>query len=158
MLCQSAVFFFPDLDRAFAEMARVTRRGGAVAIQTYAELADQPGFGEFDAIVRRIVPGEAVDLLDIYWSMGDLPALCAALERAGLEIVRDAHHAGHGRYGTVENLVETEIKGTPLVDRLSQEQIEQILTESADDPELFVTPERGLEMPITAHLVAARRP
>ena len=72
VLCQSAVFFFPDVDRAFAEMARVVRPGGVVAIQTYAALADQPAYQDLDAIVRRIAPGEALDLLDTYWSMGDL--------------------------------------------------------------------------------------
>jgi SAM-dependent methyltransferase len=158
VLCQSAVFFFPDVDRAFSEMTRVLRRGGVAAIQTYAALPEQPGFQEFDAIVRRIVPGEALDLLDTYWSMGDLPALCAALNRAGLRIVETRTTVGAVQYGTVENLVETEIKGTPLVDRLSQNQIDQILTESATILNSFVTPQRGLEMPITSHLVAARRP
>jgi SAM-dependent methyltransferase len=157
VLCQSAVFFFPDVDRAFSEMARVVRRGGVVAIQTYAALADQPAFRDFDAIVRRIARGEALDLLDTYWSMGDLPALCAALNRAGLGIVETRTTMGTVRYGTVENLVETEIKGTPLADRLSQSQIDQILTESAEILNSFVTPQRGLEMPITSHLVAARR-
>ena len=36
VLCQSALFFFPDADAAVAEMARVVRPGGAVAVQTYA--------------------------------------------------------------------------------------------------------------------------
>ena len=54
--------------------------------------------------------------------------------------------------------METEIKGTPLADRLSQSQIDQIITESAEILNSFVTPQHGLEMPITSHLVAARRP
>ena len=157
VLCQSAVFFFPDVDRAFAEMARVVRPGGMVAIQTYADLADQSGFQKLDAIVRRIAPGEALDLLDTYWSMGDLPTLCAALERAGLQVVETRTTLGTVLYGTVENLVETEIKGTPLADRLSQGQIQAILTESATVLNSYVTARRGLEMPIAAHLVAARR-
>ena len=157
MLCQSAVFFFPDVDRAFAEMARVVRRGGLVAVQTYAALEDQPAYQELDAIVRRIAPGEALDLLDTYWSMGDLPRLGAALERAGLQIAEARTISGTVDYGTVENLVETEVRGTPLADRLSENQIQQILSESADGLRSFLTPDRGLQMPITAHLVAARR-
>ena len=157
VLCQSAVFFFPDVDQALAEMARVVRRGGVVAIQTYAGLADQPAYQDFAAIVRRVAPGEALDLLDTYWSMGDLAALCAALERVGLEIVESRTIQGAVRYGTVENLVAAEIKGTPLADRLSQSQIDQILAECATMLNRFVIPERGLEMPITSHLVAARR-
>ena len=157
VLCQSAVFFFPDVDRAFTEMARVVRRGGLVAIQTYAALADQSAYQEFDAVVRRIAPGEALDLLDTYWSMGDLAALGAALKRAGLEIVGTRTTLGTVRYGTVENLVAAEIRGTPLADRLSQSQIDQILAECATILSPFVSAERGLEMPITAHLVAARQ-
>ena len=129
-----------------------------VAIQTYAALADQPGFQEFDAIVRRIVPGEAPQPARHVLVQGDLPALCAALKRAGLGIVETRTTVGTVGYGTVENLVETEIKGTPLADRLSQHQIDQILTESAAILNSFITPQRGLEMPITSHLVAARRP
>jgi SAM-dependent methyltransferase len=157
VLCQSAVFFFPDVDRAFSEMARVVRHGGVVAIQTYATLADQPAFQEFYAIVRRVAVGEDLDLLDTYWSMGDLSALFGALQRAGLEIVETRTTVGTVRYGTVENLIETEIKGTPLADRLSQRQIDQILSDSASILNSYVTPQRGLEMPITSHLVAARR-
>jgi SAM-dependent methyltransferase len=157
VLCQSAVFFFPDVDRAFSEMGRVVRRGGVVAIQTYAALVDQPAYQEFDAIVRRIAPGEALDLLDTYWSMGDLAGLCAALQRAGLGIVETRTTVGTVRYGTVENLVATEIRGTPLADRLSESQIDQILAECAAILNPFISPEHGLEMPITSHLVAARR-
>ena len=54
--------------------------------------------------------------------------------------------------------MQTEIKGTPLAERLSPDQIEEILTESAALLHPYVSPERGLELPITAHLVAARRP
>ncbi len=158
VVCQSALFFFPDLDRALAEMARVVRPGGVVVIQTYAALTDQVAYQEFDAIVRRIAPGEALDLLDTYWSMGDLPGLTAALQRSGLLVVETRTTRGTVRYGTVENLVQTEIKGTPLAERLSQDQIEEILTESAAVLHPYVSAERGLELPITAHLVAARRP
>jgi SAM-dependent methyltransferase len=156
VVCQSAVFFFPDLDRALSEMARVVRRDGMIAIQTYASLADQTAFAELEAIVKRVATGASLDLLDTYWSVGDLGALCARLERAGLEIVHRRTVVGTVSYGTVENLVETEIKGTPLADRLSDSQIDQILAESAAILSSYVTPDRGLQMPITSHLVAGR--
>jgi SAM-dependent methyltransferase len=157
VLCQSALFFFPDVDAALAEMARVVRRGGAVAIQTYALLQDQPGFKELDAVVRRIAPGAALELLDTYWSCGDLSRLCRALERAGLPVAEIRTTLGMARYGSVENLVETEVKGTPLVDRLSESQIERILAESSEVLARFVTPAGELDMPIRAHVVAGRR-
>jgi hypothetical protein len=46
---------------------------------------------------------------------------------------------GTAMYGSVENLIETEVKGTPLADRLSDDQIAQILTESAGIFAKFLT-------------------
>jgi ubiquinone/menaquinone biosynthesis C-methylase UbiE len=157
VLCQSALFFFPDVDAAVAEMARVVRPDGAVAVQTYASLDDQPGFLELDAVVRRIAAAEALQLLDTYWSQGDLSILCKTLSRAGLDIVETRTTLGIAMYGSVENLIETEVKGTPLADRLSDDQIGQILTESADIFAKFLTPAGGLQMPIRAHLVMGRK-
>ena len=156
-LCQSALFFFPDVDAAVAEMARVVRSGGAVAVQTYASLDDQPGFLELDAVVRRIAAADALQLLDTYWSQGDLSILCKTLSQAGLDIIETRTTLGTARYGSVENLIETEVKGTPLADRLSDDQISQILTESTDIFAKFLTPAGELQMPIRAHLVMGRK-
>jgi ubiquinone/menaquinone biosynthesis C-methylase UbiE len=157
VLCQSALFFFPDVDAAVAEMVRVVRPDGAVAVQTYASLNDQPGFLELDAVVRRIAAADALQLLDTYWSQGDLPILCKTLSRAGLDIVETRTTLGTAMYGSVENLIETEVKGTPLADRLSDNQIAQILTESTDIFAKLLTPAGVLQMPIRAHLAMGRK-
>jgi len=157
VLCQSALFFFPDVDAAVAEMARVVRPGGAVAVQTYASLDDQPGFLELDAVVRRIAGADAVQLLDTYWSQGDLSILCKTLCHAGLDVVETRTTLGTARYGSVENLIEIEVKGTPLADRLSDDQISQILAESSNAFAKFLTPTGELQMPIRAHLVMGSR-
>jgi SAM-dependent methyltransferase len=158
VLCQSALFFFPDVAAAVAEMARVVRSDGAVAVQTYASLDDQPGFLELDAVVRPIAAADALQLLDTYWSQGDLSILCKTLSQAGLDIVETRTTLGTAMYGSVENLIEIEVKGTPLADRLSDDQISQILAESTDVFTKFLTPAGKLGMPIRAHLVMGRKP
>jgi hypothetical protein len=60
-------------------------------------------------------------------------------------------------YASVENLVEIEIKGTPLVDLLSDEQIDQIQGESAQLLAGYMRADGALAMPIRAHFVAGRR-
>jgi hypothetical protein len=57
----------------------------------------------------------------------------------------------------VENLIEIEVKGTPLAERLSDDQISQILGESTEIFAKFLTPSGKLEMPIRAHLVMGRK-
>ena len=157
VLCQSALFFFPDVDAAVAEMARVARPGGSVAVQTYASLDEQPGFLELDAVVRRIAAADALQLLDTYWSQGDLSILCKTLSKSGLDIVETRTTLGTAIYGSVENLIEIEVKGTPLADRLSDDQISEILAESTDVFAKFLTPAGQLEMPIRAHFVMGRK-
>ncbi len=157
VLCQSALFFFPDVPGAIAEMARVLRPGRVLAIQTYASVEDQPGFRELEAIVAKFAPADAMHLIETYWSQGDLSVLSATLADAGLEVIEARTVLGTAMYGSVENLVETEIRGTPLVDRLTEDQIEQILADSKTTLDRFVTPHGLLAMPIYAHLVAARR-
>jgi ubiquinone/menaquinone biosynthesis C-methylase UbiE len=157
VLCQSALFFFPDVDAAMAEMTRVVRPGGAVAVQTYASLDDQPGFLELDTVVRRIAAGDALQLMDTYWSQGDLSLLGKTFSQAGLNVIETRTTLGTAMYGSVENLIETEVKGTPLADWLSDDQVAQILAESTDILAKFLTPAGRLEMPIRAHLVMGRK-
>jgi hypothetical protein len=63
---------------------------------------------------------------------------------------------GTAIYGSVENLIEIEVMGTPLADRLSDDQISQILAESTGIFAKFLTPAGELQMPIRAHLVMGR--
>lgn len=157
VLCQSALFFFPDVSAALAEMARVLRPAGMLGIQTYASLPDQPGFRDLEAVVARYAPPDAMQLIETYWSQGDLSALCARLEEVGLQVAETRTILGTAAYASVENLVEIEIRGTPLVNRLTEDQIGQILAESTDALAEYLTPDGRLAMPIRAHLVAARR-
>ena len=158
VLCQSALFFFPDVLAALREMARVLRPGGVLAVQTYAALPDQPGFGDLETIVARHAPPEAMRLVDTYWSQGDLPTLRANLEEVGLTVVEARTKLGTAMYGSVADLVEIEIRGTPLVDRLTEDQIDQILAESREVLGRYRTADGRLAMPIRAHLMAGRRP
>jgi SAM-dependent methyltransferase len=158
VLCQSALFFFPDLPAALREMVRVLRPGGVLAVQTYAALADQPGFGGLQAIVARHAPPEAMHLVDTYWSRGDLPALRTSLEEVGLSVVETRTKLGTAMYGSVANLVEIEVRGTPLVDRLTEDQIRRITVEAASELDRYRTTDGRLAMPIRAHLAAGRAP
>jgi len=61
-------------------------------------------------------------------------------------------------YGSVENLIEIEVGGTPLAERLSDAQISQILAAPSHVFASFVMPTGELPMTIRAHLVMGRKP
>lgn len=157
VVCQSALMFFPDADRALAEMRRVTRPGGRVGVQVYASLTDQPAYGPWVEMVAQHAGPDAVHLLGTYWRHGDVDELTGRLRAAGLEGVTTRSILGSVSFDSVEDMVETEIGATPLVDRLSPQEHRRILEASEGVLGRFRTG-AVLTAPIRAHLVVGRRP
>lgn len=157
VFCQSALFFFADAEAALAEMARVVERQGIVAVQTYALLADQPGYRPFVETVVRHVGQDARSLLGLYWSWGDLAGLRRSLGAHGLDVHGSRTELGIARFRSLDDLIRIEVGGTPLADRVTDRQTDAIRADLADALGGFVTPAGTLDLPIRAHLVAATR-
>ena len=155
-LCQSALFFFADPGRAVAEMARVVVPGGVVALQTYAPLAEQPAYGPFVELVAGHAGPEARVLLGTYWSQGALDGLLELASAAGLSLVESRSSLGEAVFPSAAAVADTEIKATPLAERITPETYALIL---ADTEELLggYADESGLvRVPIRATLLASR--
>lgn len=148
--CQSALFFFPDPAAALCEMARVVQPGGTVAVQTYCGLADQPGYGPFVDLVAAHVGDEARALLGTYWSQGDPDALRALLRGAGLDSVSDHTLVGHVAFGSVDELVSTEIDATPLAAQIDDTVRREITDKARVALASYVGRAGGIRLPIRA--------
>jgi SAM-dependent methyltransferase len=157
LLCSSSLFFFPDLAEALAEMGRVVRVGGTVALLTYAGLDEQPGYGPFvDVVVRQAGPGSA-SLLSTYWSCGDVAALTRALAAAGLTVFETRSRIGTAHFPTIEALAEIEIKGTPLARRIPDEVYDRIVADLEPALTPYLAPDGHLALPLRGITVVARR-
>jgi ubiquinone/menaquinone biosynthesis C-methylase UbiE len=153
--CQSMLMFVPDATRVLAEMGRVAGPQGTVAVQVYASLADQPSYGPWVELAARHVGPSATNLLGTYWVNGDLPELRERFATAGLEITGLETVRGTARFGSVEQIVRTEVEATPLIDRIDDRSYRRIIDESAELFAPYVTG-AGVDLPIDAHLVVAR--
>ena len=156
VLCQMALMFFPDRARALGEMRRVVTAGGTVAVVVPGALSSQPAYGPFVTMVARHAGAEAVSLLSTYWACGDLPQLRALVESAGLEVVGTRTRLGTARFDSVDAFVATEVEGTPLIDRISQEVYARIREDAREVLHSFTTPAGRVEASLEGHLVAAR--
>lgn len=154
--CQMAMMFFPDRRAAFAEMARVARPGGTVAVTVPAALEDQPAYRVFVEIAARHAGADARALLGTYWNCGDLPALRADAEAAGLEIVSTRTREGTARFGSSDAFVATEVEGSPLAERLAAETYAAIRADVAAEMDRYATADGRFEAPLIGHVVAAR--
>jgi ubiquinone/menaquinone biosynthesis C-methylase UbiE len=157
VLCQMALMFFPDRGRALGEMRRVVAPGGTVAVVVPGQLASQPAWGPFVAMVARHAGPEAVSLLSTYWACGDLEQLRTLVESAGLEVIATRTRLGTARFESVDAFVATEVESTPLIDRISQAVYARIREEAREVLRAFTTPAGAIEAPLEGHLVAARR-
>lgn len=157
-LCQMALMFFPDRVAALRQMARVTRPGGMVALAVPASLEAQPAYGPFVEMAVRVAGPGAASLLGAYWACGDLDALCALVTSAGLSVSDTWTHLGTAVFDSPTQLAATEVEGSPLVDRITDEVYARIRTGAEDVLHPFVGSSGRLDAPLRGHLVAARVP
>jgi ubiquinone/menaquinone biosynthesis C-methylase UbiE len=157
-LCQSALFFFPDAAAAVREMARVVTPLGMVAVQTYAGLDEQPGYGPFiDTVVRHAGP-DARTVLGTYWSKGDLDTLRALMEGAGLEVQKTRSILGTVTFPSVDALVYTEIQATPLAQQVSETAYRAIGQDARQALAPYLESSGAVRLPIRARIIGARNP
>ncbi len=87
---QFGVMLFPDLPRALAEMARVTKPGGRVLLVVFGPPAQVEFLGFFIGAIQAVVPGFTGLPLDpppLPFQVADPEKLRQALANAGLEDV-----------------------------------------------------------------------
>lgn len=152
--CQSAIFFFPDPVQALAEMARVTRPGGRVAVQSFSSLDAQPAYGPWVDLVARHAGADARELLGTYWTHGDPATMQARCADAGLRPTAVQQHIRPAYFPDIETMVLTEVNATPLRDRLAQAGLDRILVESQEILGRFLH-DGTLVIPISGYVVAA---
>ncbi len=153
-----ALMFFPDQARAVAEMRRVAAVDGTVAIIVPGALDRQPSFAPFVDLAARHAGPDAVSLLSSYFVCGDLDALIALVESAGLQVTASTTPVGTYRAPSVDAAVTTEVESTPLAKRISAEVYQRIRDEAREVLAPFTAADGSLESPFECNLVVASRP
>lgn len=157
VLCQMALMFFPDRARAVAEMARVTAADGTVALVVPAAIEDQPAYQRFVDIAAEEA-GAAASVLDSYWSCGDPDELRTLVESAGLRVTTTRSHLGTAKFGSADELVATEVEGSPLISRISDDVYQRIKERARAALAPFQAADGSLPAPLRGHIVTAVRP
>ncbi|MBE1875580.1 class I SAM-dependent methyltransferase [Myceligenerans pegani] len=151
-LCQMSLMFMPDRARAVAELARVTRAGGTVGIVVPAGITEQPAYRRLvDVAVDEAGP-DAASLLDAYWSCGDLGELRSLFTAAGLHDLDLRTHLGTARFGSVDEMVATEVEGSPLGGRIDDATYGRIRERARSELAEFENPD-GVAAPLRGHVV-----
>lgn len=158
VVSQFGFMFFEDRPKALAEMRRVLKPGGRLAVAVCDAVEHSPGYGAFALLLDRLFGREVGDAFRAPFSLGDsgrLHEICSEAGLAGAEVVR---RNAKVRFDSIDALVSTEracvwTLGGLLTDR----QFERLLQESRAALRPFVIGGGAIEFDMPALIIKARK-
>lgn len=157
VVSQLALMFFLDRSKAIAEMWRVLRPGGrmAVAVLGATPLAYQR-LGE--VAVRHLGPG-ADEIIESRFALGDPQELERVFFRGGLSAISITTVEGVQRFRSPAAFVDLEVRATSrLAARLGDRSLAAFVRDLEAAIEADITGDGEIEIPISALLVTAEHP
>jgi SAM-dependent methyltransferase len=158
VLSQFGMMFFDDRRQAAAEMWRVLKPGGRVAIAVWSSVEHNPIYADIIALVREKVGDAAADVIQLPFTLpgSEVGEVLAASGFNDIQIdtrSEDAHFPG------TRQIVEAELRGwLPLFDIvLEDEKIEEVLVASDALLSQYAQPSGDAIFPTSAHIVTATR-
>ena len=137
VVSQFALMFFDDPQQAIAEMNRVAKPGGQLAIAVWCSLSETPGYTAMAGLLGRLFGEEAAEALRVPYTMGDPSELESLLRTAGLDATATTR-PGTAVFPSIESWVHTDIRGWTLADMIDDEQFERLQLAAQDELQPFV--------------------
>jgi SAM-dependent methyltransferase len=158
VVSQFALMYFPERVTSLSEMWRTLASGGRLAITVWAPLGRARGYQILVDIATRQCGREAANVLAAPFVLGDRSELAKLVVDGGIAGASVTLHEGSIRFPSVTEFIRIEVKGSPLVDLVSDDAMETLTAESQRALAEFVVSSGEIVMPMDAHIVTARKP
>lgn len=155
VVSQFSLMFFEDRRAALAEMVRVLRPGGRLAVAVWDSLENTPAYATVTDMLKRLFGEEAANALRAPFNLGDTSLLQSIFSEAGIPNTKITTIEGTARFASIEAWVTTDIKGWTLADMIDDTQFQQLLIEAEQVLQPFVTPDDTVAFSSPAHIVTA---
>jgi len=154
VVSQFGLMFFEDRVTALAEMWRVLRPGGRLAVAVWDALERTPGYAAMTALLQQMFGDTVADALHAPYVLGDPATLAALARQAGIpaEITTRSNVA---RFPSVEAWVHTDVKGWTLADLIDDRQYQALQQAAPEALERFVQPDGSVAFEAPAHILTA---
>ena len=154
-ICQFGLMFFENKMKALAEMARVTKSGGSVAVAVFDEWTRSPGYCDLIPLIQQVIGREAAEALKAPFCLGDTNSLSALFREAGFSDVRIAEHIGTVRQPSLDHWLDTEIGGWTLAEMVDDQQLSEVKKQAKEKLAKYIRKDGQVRFPAPAHLVLA---
>ncbi|CAN5855314.1 methyltransferase domain-containing protein [soil metagenome] len=136
VVCQFALMFFDDPSSAVAEMARVLKPGGRLALSVFRSPQHCPGYDHFATAVRRHIGEEAATMVTSPFAFDNAEGIRSLLKQAGFSDIALRIEVEVERFPDPGEMVRMEVESTPLApvfDQLTPETIDAVVQRLASD-------------------------
>ncbi|MGB5374993.1 MAG: methyltransferase domain-containing protein [Polyangiales bacterium] len=154
---QFGLMFFEDKPAAIAEMWRVIRPGGRLAIAVWDSLENTPGYSAVTSLLARLFGDAVAALLESPYALGDPNTLRALLARAGVSDPQVQRVPGEARFASIRSWMHSDVRGWTLANELDDEQYERLVAEAEVELSQFVTADGSVRFAHPALIATARK-
>lgn len=154
---QFGLMFFEDQHAAIAEMWRVVRPGGRLAIAVWDSLDNTPGYSAITSLLARLFGDDVAALLESPYSLGDPHALRALIARAGVTDLEVERMPGEACFTSIRSWMHSDVRGWTLANELDDEQYERLVSEAEVELSRFVTADGSVRFAHPALIASAQK-
>lgn len=157
VVSQFGLMFFADRCQAIAEMVRVLRPDGTLAVAVWDRLEATPGYASVAELLDELFGPEAAQSIYAPYSLGDRDALAGLFAPAGLKNLAVQTVPGKVRFDSVESWIYTDIKGWTLADLIDDAGYDRLRQAAPERLAQFVLPDGSVEFDTSAHIVTGTK-
>ena len=160
VVSQFGMMFFDDRPKAAAEMLRVLKPGGSLALAVWRSVEHNPAYADIISVLDQQVSTAAADALRLPFSLGDASEVTGLLESAGFVDIEVRPGTESALFPSSRQMVEAELRGwLPMFDIfLSEEQIANVLKESDSTLSKYAGAGGEAKFQTAANIFTGRRP
>jgi len=157
VVSQFGLMFFEDRARALAEMWRVLKPGGRLAVAVWDSLERTPGYAAMTALLHELFGEQIAEALRAPYCLGDPRALAALAAQAGIP-AQVTTRQDVVRFPSIDAWVRTDVKGWTLADMIDDRQYQLLQQKAPKALARFVQPDGTVLFDGPAHILYATRP
>jgi len=154
---QFGLMFFENKPAAIAQMWRVVRPGGRLAIAVWDSLDNTPGYSAITSLLARLFGDDVAALLKSPYSLGDPNTLRALLARAGVTDLEVQRMPGEACFPSIRAWMHSDIRGWTLANELDDDQYERLVAEAEVELRRFVTEDGSVRFAHPALIATAQK-